>query len=257
MKLTVLAENTTKNKALRAEHGLSLYIETQGKRILFDMGQSDAFLYNAEKLGIDLAAVDIAVLSHGHYDHGGGLAEFLKINSKAPVYINKYAFMPHYNGTEKYIGLPGELEKNERLIFTDTEISICHGARLYPPVQNITGLFSSGGLTVFENGSFADEDFRHEQYLMIEENGRRVLFSGCSHRGICNIVETFRPDVLVGGFHLSKVPTGDELLKYADFLNGYATEYYTCHCTGEDQFEFLKRKMKSLHYIRCGDTPEL
>ena len=92
MKITVLMENTAARETLAAEHGLSLYIQTAHRNILFDMGQTDAFARNAQALGIDLAQVDTAVLSHGHYDHGGGLEKFLEINKTAPIYINLYAF---------------------------------------------------------------------------------------------------------------------------------------------------------------------
>ena len=94
MRITALAENTSVSEKFGAEHGLSLYIETEKYNILFDMGQTELFSENAEKLGIDLSMADIAVLSHGHYDHGGGLKKFLSINDKATVYINRYAFSP-------------------------------------------------------------------------------------------------------------------------------------------------------------------
>lgn len=256
MKITVLVENTAGNKGLKTEHGLSLYIEALGKKILFDMGQTSLFNENAQTLGIDLSSVDIAVVSHGHYDHGGGLSLFLShgINTTSKVYINKHAFEPHFNGTEKYIGLDDALSKSERIVYTDTEFSICKGIKLYPAADNITGIFSSTGLTYKKNGNHYPEDFRHEQYLMIEENGKKVLFSGCSHRGITNIEKQFCPDVLIGGFHLSKLSCCDsELSSYAEFLNRFPTEYYTCHCTGTEQFEYLSKRMKSLHYLHCGD----
>ena len=104
MKIQVLLENTSLRQDLLAEHGLSLYIETGEHKILFDMGQTEAFAYNAEQMGIDLSQVDIAILSHGHYDHGGGLKYFMGINQKANIYLNRYAFSPFYNGAEKYIG---------------------------------------------------------------------------------------------------------------------------------------------------------
>ena len=78
MKVIVLSENTTNDPRLGAEHGLSLYIEACGKKILFDTGQGDLFAENAKTLGVDLAAVDFAVISHGHYDHGGGIRRFLQ-----------------------------------------------------------------------------------------------------------------------------------------------------------------------------------
>ena len=80
MRIVTLVENTSRRQDLTAEHGLSLYIETGSHKILFDAGQSAAFADNAEKLGIDLTQADLAVLSHGHYDHGGGLGKFLETN---------------------------------------------------------------------------------------------------------------------------------------------------------------------------------
>ena len=112
MKITALLENTANRSDMKTEHGLSLYIETENKCILFDMGQTTMFTENAKTLGIDLQKVDLAILSHGHYDHGGGLAEFLKIHSHAPILIHRDAFLPHYNGTEKYIGLDASLSQN-------------------------------------------------------------------------------------------------------------------------------------------------
>ena len=97
MKCTVLVENTSLNEHYRCEHGLSLFIETAGQRILFDTGQSDLFAENAEKLGVDLSQVDFAVISHGHYDHGGGIQKFLDINHSAPVYIHEDAFLSAFH----------------------------------------------------------------------------------------------------------------------------------------------------------------
>lgn len=236
------------------EHGLSLYIETHNKCILFDMGQTDLFLKNAKNLGINLSAVDVAIISHGHYDHGGGLKNFLEINSHAPVYIHKDAFLPHYNGNEKYIGLDLSVKNNPRLIFTSDKHEVYPGITLFSCNSNTkTNDFGSFGLTEKTDYGFIPDDFRHEQYLLIEENGKRILISGCSHKGISNIVSWFEPDVLVGGFHFSKMPLDSNLEAAAQALNSHRTKFYTCHCTGIEQYSFMKKYMSHLNYLACGD----
>ena len=250
MKITTLMENTACSPEFFCEHGLSLYMETGNSKILFDAGQSGAFGENAAKLGIDLGQVDAFVLSHGHYDHGGGLPRFLEENKKAKIYVNQFAFEPHFNGREKYIGLQKELEENPRIIAVKEEISIAPGLTLHtlplPPVD-------SAGLTVLRNDTFQPEDFRHEQYLLVEEEGKRILFSGCSHKGILQIVDHFRPDILVGGFHFLKIQEESWLKQAAETLLRYPTTYYTGHCTGEAQFAVMKKIMgERIHYLYAG-----
>ncbi len=263
MKITVLTENTSNNPNLIAEHGLSLYIETANRKILFDMGQTFAFAENAKKLNIDLSDVDIAVLSHGHYDHGGGIKTFCHLNSKANVYLNKHAFGRHFNGKEKYIGLDESLKSSQRLVFTEGFLEIEKGIALYScndkpllcPIEPF-------GLNIEINGQIHPESFFHEQYLLIKEGNKTVLFSGCSHKGVLNIQNWFKPDVFVGGFHLSKLDpnTSDaqKLLNTAESLLKYNTKYFTAHCTGVPQYEFLKEIMKDkLEYLSTGNVIEI
>ncbi len=255
MKITTLIENTSYNESISTEHGLSLYIETENRKILFDMGQTNLFEENSHKLSLNLSEIDTAVLSHGHYDHGGGLKRFLEINENAPVYISRYAFEPHFNGTEKYIGLDVSLKENKRIIFNDDIIEINQGITLYSCNNNKKEYdLGSFGLNMLQNEIFVPDDFRHEQYLLVEENGKRILFSGCSHKGILDIVTRFRPDVLIGGFHFSKLPLDETLASYAKYLNSFDTVYYTCHCTGVEQYEFMKKHMNSLNYLSCGQS---
>ena len=133
MRITSLLENTAAHPLVGAEHGLSLYIETEHHRILFDMGQTDLFARNAKVLGLDLSQVDLAVLSHGHYDHGGGLATFLEINHTAPVYLTEAAFLPHYNGARKYIGLDTTLQGHPRLRVVSGDLPLGGGLTLLSP----------------------------------------------------------------------------------------------------------------------------
>lgn len=254
MYLAVLCENTAEN-GFEYEHGLSLYIEVCSKKILFDMGQSDLYIRNAKRLGIDLADVDFAILSHGHYDHGGGLRDFLAVNKKASVYLSVNAFGDYYNGREKYIGLDRQLADSNRLVFTEGEVKLCDGITLFggEGIKKEHPL-GAGGLSMRVGDEFLPDDFFHEQYLMVEEGKNKVLFSGCAHRGAADIAKRFLPDVFVGGFHLSKVPLGKELENMARLLDSFDTDFYTCHCTGEAQFEFMKKYMKRLSYISAGSS---
>lgn len=257
MRITSLVENTSV-PGLPVEHGLSLYIETKHHTILFDSGQGTLFAENAERLGKDLTKVDLMVLSHGHYDHGGGLRTFLERNDHAPVYMSRYAFESHWNGTEKYIGLDETLVPNDRFVCTDGTLVLDEELTLCSPVgrERVADL-DTGGLLRKENGTFLPEDFRHEHYLLITEGEKRVLISGCSHQGILNIVDWFRPDVLIGGFHYMKKPLDEKLIENAVKLDAYDTTYYTCHCTGVDQFHFMRPHMTHAHYLSCGETIEV
>ena len=255
MKITTLIENTAISPALTAEHGLSLFVETDRTRFLFDAGQSGAFADNAERLGVDLKRADFAVLSHGHYDHGGGMGKFLERNRRANIYVNQNAFERYCNGTEKYIGLDRQLRESRRLVLTGDEHTIAPGLTLSTcnglPRPVPTDPF---GLTEQVGQFFLPDDFRHEHYLLVRENGKRILFSGCSHKGILNILHWFRPDVLVGGFHFKKLPPDAQQLRtLGEAMAKYDTVFYTGHCTGEAQFEVLKTILGDrLHAISTG-----
>ena len=254
MKIVTLMENTSCSEVLNCEHGLSLYLETENHKILFDAGQSAAFADNAEKLGVDLGQVDLAVLSHGHYDHGGGLGKFLECNQTAPVYVSNHAFEPHYS-RNGYIGLDLSLESSGRIVSVSRELKLAEGVALH---QIACAPMDTAGLEVEENGVRKPDDFRHEQYLMIEEQGKRILISGCSHKGILNIMEAFQPDILVGGFHFMKITDNTWLKAAAEKLLAYDTVYYTGHCTGQTQYDYLKSIMgDQLHYLSTGTVLEL
>lgn len=254
MKLKVLMENTAAQENIASEHGLSLYIETGDHRILFDMGQTDAFIRNAEQMGVDLRSVDLAFLSHGHNDHGGGMQAFLALNDHAPVYVHELAFGCHGHGDEVYIGLDGALRDNGRLIFAsgdtvvDEHLSLhdCNACECHHPIEAYRLIIRT------ENG-WQPETFRHEQYLLIREGGRKILISGCSHKGVVNVARWLAPDVLIGGFHLVRVEDERKIESIADELLSLPIEYYTGHCTGLVQYDQLKKRMGGrLHYLSAG-----
>lgn len=259
MKIWTLIENTACEEAFAAEHGLSLYLETGGRRILFDMGASAAFADNAEKMGVDLEKVDTAVLSHGHCDHGGGMKTFLDRNTHAKIHVSPLAFARLFNKKGEEIGLDPALQGHPRIALPE---DFCEGEGFsLHSCNDLTPIWSTDprGLAVEKNGERLPDDFRHEQYLLVHESGKRILISGCSHKGIVNLVHWFRPDVLVGGFHLKDMAVGSpEIDRIAHALLSYPTVYYTGHCTGEGQYRQLKHIMGDrLHAFSSGMVLEI
>ena len=247
MKLYTLIENTTCDASLACEHGLSLYIEANGQRILFDAGQTGAFADNAEKMGIDLSQVDICILSHGHYDHGGGLKRFLELNDHAKVYVSRHAFGDYYNAEEKFIGLDWELLNSEQIVFVRDNLTLSDTLSLHTCPNFPQVYFTDAyGMQVKRKDQLEVDDFRHEMYLLIREGERRIIVSGCSHKGALNVKTWFAPDVLIGGFHLMKLDPEKEAtrLKFTAMeLMKKETVYYTGHCTGNAQYDALKTHM--------------
>ena len=255
MKIVTLMENTSCRADVCAEHGLSLYLETGGHKILFDAGQSAAFADNAEILGVNLEDADFAVLSHGHYDHSGGLGKFLEINASAPVYVSRWAFEPHWESDGRYVGADPTLQENSRIRYVGEKTVLAEGITLF---RLETAPMDTAGLLVEEDGVRKPDDFRHEQYLQVEEAGKKILISGCSHKGILNIADAFRPDILVGGFHFMKMDDAEKLKAAAKKLLEYDCVYYTGHCTGQKQYAYLKTIMGDrLNYIAAGTVLEL
>lgn len=262
MKLITLMENTSSREDLVWEHGLSLYMEACGKKILFDAGQTGSFADNAEKLGVDLSKVDVAILSHGHYDHSGGMMRFLQINQRAKLYVHKDAFAPHFNSAGAYIGPDPALLNTGRVICNPGTLELAEGLLLtdYRSAESPYPI-DSAGLQMEENGVMIPEDFRHEQYLLIREGEKTVCISGCSHKGILNITRWADPDVLVGGFHFMNIdpetPERSRLDEAAQALLKSKAVFYTGHCTGLAPYEYLKQRMGDrLHYISTGTTIE-
>ena len=261
MKIYSLVDNVS-NGQLVAELGLSLFIKLDnGTNVLFDMGQSDLFAENAERLGLNIADVDIAVISHGHSDHGGGLETFLKLNSKATVYIHRKAFEPHYSLKHeglKYIGLNPTILSSEltrdRLMLTHNLRIISEDMILFSNVEK-TICFSPANRLLYGADKVSNDDFVHEQNLLIRENGCWTLFAGCAHCGMVNIVKKAveiiaePPKYVYGGIHLMKngLDAESENVFIKDLCQQLMdipdTVYYTMHCTGMDAFMKMKEYM--------------
>ena len=268
MKIVILMEDTKGEQEVSAEHGLSLYIETGHHKILADTGASDRTWENAGALGVDLTDVDTVFLSHGHYDHTGGVLTFARSHPKARIYMQKTAAGAYYHG-ERYIGIDREildlaglhlLEGNFRI---DSELEIfseIQGRRYWPK--------SNEALSELVGGRQMQDSFQHEQCLVIREGEETVLISGCAHNGILNILDRFEqlyhtcPSKVISGFHMAKKSAYKEeeiqiIRDTAKQLCHYPARFYTGHCTGQEAFDRMKEIMgDQLVAIHAGDRIE-
>jgi len=289
MRITVLVENESFRPELQAEHGLSLYIETAdtadstslegklkgtpGKTILLDAGQKERFAQNAKVLGCDLAAVDFAVLSHGHSDHGGGLPTFRSINPQAPIYMSRAARKPNY--IRRYgilfsnVSISKEFASDTGTVLLDKDKEISPGVFAIVDIeQKSPYLTSSSNLYMRKGLWFAKDDFSHELALVINSGERSFIFSSCSHLGLHDIMRSIaekgllkRESHVFGGMHLYIALKGtseatETLDRFASALCDFeGSTYYTGHCTGKEAFDRLKTKMGDrLRTMHCGDV---
>lgn len=305
MRIINLIENTEGASGCSVEHGLCFYVETKKHKLLMDTGQTELLLENAKKLGVDLTEVDTVVLSHGHYDHGGGILPFAKINPTAKIYVPEAAFGEYYavnkDGEPHYIGLAKEIQELPQVVKVSAETGAEAkpqagveakpetGAEAKPEaseeadastgiyrIDDELSLFSGIGsehvipstnqrLKKKTEDGFVQDDFAHEQCLVINEGVKSILLSGCAHHGILNIMDRYcelfgeEPDYVISGFHMMKKHNySDEdinmIIDTALALRQYKTVFYTGHCTGVEPYNAMKKLMgNQLHYVHSGD----
>ena len=258
MKFSFLVENRTETEGILAEHGLSIYIETGDKRILLDAGASDAFAMNAERMKVDLSQVDLAVVSHGHYDHTCGIPLFCRTNRKAPVYIHKNAFRESHGFSKGEIedemcGIRWSNEQREavsdRLVFTDGPVWITDDIVISGTIPLAEGFeptekfyyFGVGGGPVFD-------DMSHEQCLVVRESEGLYVFSGCSHRGVISALQcacSLFPDTpvaaLIAGMHLYDAGKKEREEVIRQLQSHQVERILPVHCTGIEAIVELKQ----------------
>ena len=244
--ISVLTDNGTKRDShLIAEHGLSLYIECDGLKLLFDTGETDVYLKNAAKMGIDLRKIDIVALSHHHYDHVGGIKYFPVQNQKIKLVAQKCAFYPrvdYSNNLAKH-----EITDNFDIIPIDTEPFELSENLIFLGVIPETNDFEhkknfKNRKLILPSGELADDFVEDDSALMYKSSEGIGVITGCSHSGIFNIIQyaidtaekkwgISKVKTVIGGFHLiNSAP--DFLAKIIDFFKSKGiSEIYPCHCT--------------------------
>jgi 7,8-dihydropterin-6-yl-methyl-4-(beta-D-ribofuranosyl)aminobenzene 5'-phosphate synthase len=265
-KITTLVENAVaqSGQALLAEHGLSFYIEAGDRKILFDTGQNLAISNNARVLGIDLSQVDTVVLSHGHYDHSGGLQSIIESNTKFALYGHPDVFSPKVkktNGNYKYIGIP--IDKND-IVSRGISVQLSRD-----PVEIFPGLMTSGEIALgndFEGGEpmfFLKSDEKivadtlaDDQALILDTAQGLVVLLGCSHRGVINTLThvtqlkgNAKIHAILGGLHLGKASDA-KLAKITDHLRRFDLDMIGVgHCTGPRAYLALANEFEDRVFL--------
>ena len=263
MKATVLVDNISHDNII-GEWGLSIFIEYQDKKILLDTGASGLFLRNAEKLGIDMKAVDFGVLSHAHYDHANGMEDFFYQNLKAKFYLREGSKENSYHKVwifNKYIGIKKHTLKkfSNRIEYVTGDYEIASGIYLIPHKHvDLSPIGKKNKMYLREDGKWKADDFAHEQSLVFRTEKGLVIFNSCSHGGadqiIREVADTFSGEkiqALIGGFHTFQY-TKPEVQALSERIRMTGIEQiYTGHCTGKGSLYTLQEewgsKVQGLH----------
>lgn len=258
-KLITLAENLVYKPGLLAEHGYSVYIEHGDSKILFDTGQRGTFLHNMKNLNIAPESINTAIISHGHYDHTGGLIPFLNVNKTARILAKDGILDLKFNKNDRFIGT----EKDEdlfrnRLTYIDKVTEIAKDIFIIPQI-NIYNQADTHfhGLMVKQNDTLVPDTFFDELFIVIKQDDAVNILTACSHRGITNIVRTaceifnLPPGKIIGGFHL-KDCTPQQLDLICSFFKDYPPRAIgVSHCTGVDQYAYLKANCDFPVFYNC------
>jgi len=254
--LQILVDNRAE-AGLESEHGLSMWIEVDGRKILFDTGTGKILESNARKLGIDVHTADLLVLSHGHYDHTGGVGRFLQHTRQSHVYCHPSAVLPRYavrNGSGTSISMPHEsiaaMDKlsEARLHWVQEPLHLGEHMGLTGHIPRKTSFEDTGGPFYLDPAGNRPDPIDDDMALWIRTQKGLVVVTGCCHAGLINTLDYIfhlnngmKICALIGGFHLmGATPLRLNLTMQA--LAAFEIDLLVpCHCTGQAAVELLKK----------------
>jgi 7,8-dihydropterin-6-yl-methyl-4-(beta-D-ribofuranosyl)aminobenzene 5'-phosphate synthase len=257
--VTIVVENTAQRDDLATEHGLSMYIESEGTHILFDTGQGQALEGNAETLGIDLSRTDVLILSHGHYDHTGGIPTLMRVAPHVQVYAHPQVNVPRYairEGRARSIGIPAAAADALEAI-PDAHLHMVREPRMLTssigmtgPVPRITTYEDTGGPFFLDSQGERPDPIDDDMALWIATDEGLVVCLGCAHSGVVNTLEHItrvtgeaRIRAVIGGLHLMNAGRERMDSTIAALRRLAPQRLFPCHCTGESAVKALRRAL--------------
>ncbi len=267
VELLILVENSADDESLRVEHGLSVLVSGMGAMYLFDTGATgEALAENCRWLGVDMFAVDGVVVSHGHYDHTGGLSEVVRTRPQTPLYAHPRAFARRWSDRPgkplKDISCPVTLEA---LCGSGAVLHAMRSPELVKYWALVTGpiggtMPEGESFVVRKDGELVPDAFEDELCLLLRGRDGWVVLTGCCHRGLENTLRAVRflthgepVQAIVGGLHLRSA-TDAQLDRICELLEAHGRpDLYCGHCTGHRAVDHIRRQMpEKVHAISAG-----
>jgi len=254
VKLTVLVDNTPSDNGLPGEHDFSCCVECGSNCILFDTGQTSLVQRNAAELGVDLRGVDSIVLSHGYYDHTGGLRTLLDEGVGINLFANPKAFRPKYardkDGKTRFIGMPialSDVRKQISLVWTHHPTEITAEIYVTGPIPRTTRFEDTEGAFFTDDACQNPDLLPDDQALFWESSKGVVILLGCAHAGVINTLNYVRQltankpvYAIVGGMHLVNA-SQLRLQATLETFKEYNVKFIApTHCTGAAAVDWFR-----------------
>lgn len=259
-RLTVVVDNEAAD-GLVSEHGFALHIETPEGNMLLDTGQKEAFIPNMERLAIDPGKIFALVLSHGHYDHTGGVAELLKLNSNIEIYLQSAVFQPRYSLDGEtpvqvkmpFAGMDAIMQHRDDCIhWLNRPVAISGAIGITGPISRCNDFEDTGGPFFLDPDGHVVDSIKDDMALWLHGPDGLIVCVGCCHSGLVNTLHHItartgenRIAMVIGGLHLLQA-SPERLSKTVQGLNAFdIRRIVACHCSGKEAVHYLQNHLRA------------